>query len=296
MRVRRSLAFCKCIEPEGVKTLIAGNVDCLVLDLEDSVVATKKAENNAATIKVLQEWDFGGKERALRVNSPDTPFYQADLEVVRKGRPDAIRLPKCETVDYVLKVAKDLENIEKESGWPVGGIEIILMIESPLGIMNTYAMCSCSPRVTAAGIGMEDLTAAMGMQRRYELNCLDLIYARQKMVFEAKAAGVWAIDSGVLFHASTDYIYQESIIARQMGFDGRSCSSRYPELVDYVNKAFTPSEEQVAWAGKVVEAYDEAVKQGNSAVFVNGLFVDPPVVIKAQQIIELMRTISEKPQ
>ncbi len=294
MRIRRSLAFCRCIEPDGVRMLLGTNVDCVVLDLEDGVVVTKKAENHAATAKALQEWDFKSKERVLRINGPHTPFYQADLDVIRQGRPDAVRLPKCEDAAYVMRVADDLTAIEKELGLPEDGIELILMIENPIGIMNTHAMCSCRKRVTAAGVGMEDLTAAMGIERRYVLNCLDLIYARQKVVLEAKAAGVQALDSNVLFHASGEYMAEESLISRRMGFDGRSCSVRYPDHIDIVNKAYTPSEEQVQWASEVAAAYEDAVQKGTSNVYVNGLFIDPPVVAKARTILDFMRQIGAR--
>lgn len=295
MRLRRSLAFCKAIEPEKVQELIEGKADCLVFDLEDGVVVTKKAENRIKTLEILKTWNFHGKERIVRVNGPDTPFYRADMdEVVALGLPDAVRLPKCESAEYVMAMARDLMKIEQNAGLPENSIELILMIETPKGIMNTYAMCTCIKRVTAVGIGMEDLTSAMGILRRYDLNCLDMIYARQKMILEAKAAGIQAIDSGILFHATPDFIYEESKIDRQMGFDGRSCSARYPDLVDAVNRAFTPSDDEVLWAEKVVAGYREAVKQGNSDVYVDGKFVDPPVVGKAQNILDLMKQIKTR--
>lgn len=295
MRLRRSLAFCQAINPDGVKKLIEGNVDCIVLDLEDGVVVTRKEENRRKTLDILQHWDFRNKEKVVRVNGPDTPFYQQDIdEVIRPGLPNAVRLPKCETVDYVLKVSDDLAKIEKDAGLAPNSIELILMIESSLGIMNTYQLCTCCKRVTAAGIGMEDLTAEMGILRRYELNCLDLLYARQKLILEAKAAGVQAIDSGILFHATEDWIYQDSLIGRNMGFTGRSCSTRYPELVDAVNLAFSPSEGEIDWAHKVVAAYEEAKNSGNSNVYVDGKFVDPPVVGKAQNVLDLEQQINER--
>ena len=292
MKLRRSLAFCQAINPEGVKKLIDGNVDCLVFDLEDGVVVTKKEENRKKTLEILKNWDCRGKERILRINGPGTPFYERDMEeVIRPGLPDAVRLPKCESVEYVKKVSEDLDKIEQETGTSHNAIEIILMIETAKGIMNTYSLCTCSERVTAVGIGMEDLTASMGILRRYDLNCMDLLYARQKMILEGKAAKVQVIDSGILFHATQQYIYEDSVNGRYMGFDGRSCSTRYPDLIDAVNRAFTPLESEVEWAKKVKRAYETAVEQGESDVFVDGKFIDPPVVEKAKNILNLMEQI-----
>lgn len=292
MRLRRSLAFCQAINPDGVCKLIEGNVDCLVFDLEDGIVATRKEENRVKTLDMLLHWDCRGKERVVRINHPDTPFYRDDMDqVIRPGKPDSIRLPKCESVEVVQTVSEDLARIERETGLVPNSIELILMIETPIGIMNTYALCTCSKRITAVGIGMEDLTASMGILRRYELNCTDLLYARQKMILEGKAAGVQVLDSGVLFHATPAYIYEDSLNGRYMGFDGRSCSSRYVDLVDSVNRAFTPSEEDHQWAQMVVRAYEEAVIAGETNVFVDGKFIDPPVVAKARNIIDLMNQI-----
>ena len=292
MKLRRSLAFCQAINPEGVKKLIDGNVDCLVFDLEDGVVVTKKEENRKKTLEILKNWDCRGKERIVRINGPGTPFYERDMEeVIRPGLPDAVRLPKCESVEYVKKVSEDLDRIERETGTSRNTIEIILMVETAKGIMNTYNLCTCSERVTAVGIGMEDLTASMGILRRYDLNCMDLLYARQKMILEGKAAKVQVIDSGILFHATQQYIYEDSVNGRYMGFDGRSCSIRSPDLIDAVNRAFTPLESEVEWAEKVKRAYETAVEQGESDVYVDGKFIDPPVVDKAKNILNLMEQI-----
>ena len=292
MKLRRSLAFCQAINPEGVKKLIDGNVDCLVFDLEDGVVVTKKEENRKKTLEILKNWDCRGKERIVRIIGPVTPFYERDMEeVIRPGLPDAVRLPKCESVEYVKKVSEDLDRIERETGTSRNTIEIILMVETAKGIMNTYNLCTCSERVTAVGIGMEDLTASMGILRRYDLNCMDLLYARQKMILEGKAAKVQVIDSGILFHATQQYIYEDSVNGRYMGFDGRSCSIRYPDLIDAVNRAFTPLESEVEWAEKVKRAYETAVEQGESDVYVDGKFIDPPVVDKAKNILNLMEQI-----
>jgi len=295
MKLRRSLAFCQAINPEGVRTLIEGNVDCLVFDLEDGVVVTRKAENRKKTLDMLRNWDCRGKEKIVRINGPGTPFYKLDMEeVIRPGLPDAIRLPKCETIEYVREVSNDLAKIERDAGLTENTIEIILMIETAEGIMNTYKLCTCSKRVTAVGIGMEDLTASMGILRRYDLNCMDLLYARQKMILEGKAAKVQVIDSGILFHATQQYIYEDSINGRYMGFDGRSCSIRYPDLIDSVNRAFTPLESEVEWAEKVCDAYEKAVEAGESDVYVDGKFIDPPVVAKAQNILNLMEQIKAR--
>lgn len=292
MRVRRSLLWVNGYDLDKLKAAIESNVDSIVLDLEDGVAVTQKPEARKKAYEALTTWDFKGKERVVRVNGPDTPFFQDDLEQVLIALPDAVRLPKCETVEYVLKMDQVLADLEKKNNLPENTIELILMIETPLGIMNCYDLARCCKRVTAMGIGMEDLTASMQVTRNYELRSQDLLYARQKMVLSAKAAGVQAIDSGVLFNGDLDFFLQDCLNDKRDGFEGRSVSDL--NHIALVNKAFSPSEAEIDWANRVITAYDQAVKESRSDVYVDGKYVDPPVVAKAVLILDRQKRIAER--
>lgn len=292
MRLRRTLVWVNGNDKSKLQAAIASNVDCIVLDLEDGVALPEKPEARRCAMEFLSEWDFKGKERVLRINPMDSDQVNLDYEVVEKGLPDAIRLPKCEDTGPILRLDSYLGDLEKKKGLAPNTIEIILMIETPLGIMRVYDMASCCERVTAVGVGMEDLTASMGVMRHYELGAPDLLYARQKMILEARAAGIQALDSGTLFNGDPEYMLQDSILDRRHGFDGRSVGDL--AHVDVVNKAFTPSDEQADWAKRIIEAYARGVAEGRSDVYVDGKFVDPPVVSKAEAIQERLRLIEEK--
>lgn len=292
MRLRRSLVWVSGYDLEKLKKAIDSNVDAIVLDLEDGVTVNQKPEARACAYKALKEWDFKGKERVVRVNGLDTEFFQADLEQVLPAIPDAIRLPKCESVEYVLEMDRHLTELEKKYQVPEGSIELILMIETAKGIMKCYEMASCCKRVTAMGVGMEDLTASMGVARNYELGSQDLLYARQKLVLEAKAAGVQALDSGVLFSGDPEYMIQDTLKDKRDGFEGRSLSDL--SHADIINQCFSPSKEEAEWAKKVISAYKKAAEEGRSDVEVDGKFIDPPVVAKAEKIKERLALIAEK--
>lgn len=291
MRVRRSLVWVNGYDMDKLRAAIDSECDTIVLDLEDGVTVPQKAEARKKTFDALKNWDFKGKERAVRVNGMDTPFFKDDLEVL-EALPDAVRLPKCETVEYVLAMDKILGGLEKKHGLPENSIEIILMIETPLGIMNCYDLARCCKRVTAMGVGMEDLTASMQVTRNYELRSQDLLYARQKMILSCKAAGVQAIDSGVLFNGDLDFYYQDCLNDKRDGFEGRSVGDL--NHIPLVNKAFSPSEKEIDWAERIIKAYNEATEKGQSDVYVDGKYVDPPVVAKATLIMDRKRRIEEK--
>lgn len=289
MRLRRSLLWVSGYDTNKLRAAIDSEVDAIVIDLEDGVTVPQKPQARACTYEALKNWDFKGKERIVRVNGLDTPYFKEDLEQVLIALPDAIRLPKCESVEYVLEMDRILGKLEDENGLRRNSIEIILMIETALGIMRCYEMATCCPRVTAMGVGMEDLTASMGVARNYELRSQDLLYARQKLVLEGKAAGIQVLDSGVLFNGDLDFYRQDCLNDKRDGFEGRSVSDL--NHISIVNEAFSPTEEEISWAKRIIAAYDKAVAECNSDVVVDGKFVDPPVVTKAEAIMTRLERI-----
>lgn len=293
MRVRRSIAWTHGDDFERTRRQIASECDAITIDLEDAIVPSKKQAARCGALEMLTQWDFKGKERIVRINSPNTEYYEDDMaEVIKPGLPDAIRLPKCESVEEVLIVDRDLKQIEKDASIPVGSIEIIAMIESPLGILRSYEIASCCTRVTALSIGMEDLTAEMGIQRTYEVGVSDLLYARQHLVLAAKAANRQAIDSGFnkLCPLEFNYLYNEE--SRRMGFDGRSV--RDGDQAKIANEIYRPKAEEVNWASRAVKAYEEGNARGDNEVYVDGRHLCAAAYLKAKKTLEYQERIDQK--
>lgn len=259
MHLRRSTCYVKVFDLANVQAAIDGPVDAILFDLEDGVAPANKPQARTETARLLKELDFKGKERVVRVNAVDTEYYPLDMEkVIRVAVPDSVRVPKCDTVEDVRRVDEDLSAIEKELGLEPNSIEVWAMIESPIGIRNAYDIAKCCQRVTALTIGMEDLNRSLGVERRYLHNELDLIYARQKFVLDAKAAGVQALDTPLLVdddEINCDY----TLRSRQMGFDGRAVTNSREAA--YANKVYSPSPETFDWADRVVQTYEECAKQ-----------------------------------
>lgn len=268
MRIRRSIDWSKGFSEETVKNSIATAADAVCIDLEDGVPPARKAEARVTTVHALNTLDFRGKERIVRVNAIGSEdFYKDIAEVIAVATPDAIRVPKCEYVKDMLMIDGLLNQIEQSKGLAPNSIEVIAMIESPIGIRNAFDIASCCERVTALNVGMEDLTRGMGVVRRYEDNELDLVYARQKMVLDAKAAGVQAIDSGLLV-PDPEKNFKQNADSRQMGFTGRSVHGNAE--AENANKAFAPSEADIAFAKGAVAAYKEGKFNKDGNVVFNG--------------------------
>jgi len=293
MRLRRSIAWTRGDQAERARQQIASVCDAVCIDLEDAVMPSSKPAARKGALEMLTKWDFRGKERIVRVNGTDTPDYAIDMrEVIEPGLPDAIRLPKCETAEDVRRVSSDLARIEKKHGLPENSIEIIAMIESPLGVRNTYEIASSCLRVTAVSIGMEDLTAEMEVERSYEAGTTDLLYVRQKFVLDAKAAGVQAIDSGFNKLCPLEFNHEYNRDSSRMGFSGRSV--RDGEQAAIANDYYRPSEKEADWARRTVAAYEEGQKSGNSDLYVDGRHLCAAAFHKAKRIMARMKLIEEK--
>lgn len=280
-RRRRSLVWVNVLVEDKLKRAISSEADCIVMDLEDTLPISQKDEGRLATAKALKEMDFRGKEKVVRINGLDTPYALADLEAILPAMPDAIRLPKCEREEYVLRLDEILSRFEAENGLEKDTIGIILMLETPMGILNSYELASCCKRIWAIGIGLEDLTTSMQINRRYELKSQQMLYARQKVVMAGRAAGVQVLDSSTLLD-DPEFILADCIDSRNMGFDGRSMVN--VEHTSAINRGYSPSEEEIDWANHIISVYQNAHENAGEPYY-NKLYVDIPVVTKAEQIL-----------
>ena len=292
MKLRRTLLWVNGNDEEKIGKAIASDVDCIVFDLEDGVPAPQKDAARAVTARALRECDFRGKERAVRINHLDTPDAKKDLDAILPSVPDAIRLPKCESTEYVLRLDKILGDFEQANGLPRNRIEIILMIETAKGALECEKLAGCCERITAMGIGMEDMTASLGLKRYYELGTNDLLYVRQKIVLAACAAGIQPIDSCVLFLGNLDYITKDTENIKRDGFVGRSVYDL--SQVDAINAVFTPAPEEVDWACRVLDEYEAGKHSGVAEIRVDGMYIDPPVLAKANRILEMKYVIENR--
>jgi citrate lyase subunit beta/citryl-CoA lyase len=287
MKLRRTLLWAIGGRRENIEAAIASNADCVVMDLEDTVPVNKKDEARKLVVEALSTLDFRGKERIVRINAIDTETGQADAAAVFYAGVDAVRLPKCESVPYVLTLDKILTDYESSAGKRKNSVEIILMIESAKSLLNACEIASCCQRVSAMGIGAEDFTTDLRTSRTIVGTQWELLYARQKLVVDAAAAKVDAIDTSCPSIDDPVALAEETRIVKQMGFVGKSVAT--PEHADIVNAIFTPGEREVEQAKKIILVARESEEKGRSEVYMNGRLVDRPLVLKAEYVLMLAR-------
>ena len=252
----------------------------IILDLEDSVAPGKKEEARILVRNALCQVDFYGAERMVRINQ--LPAGMGDLEEVVPFYPHLVLLPKCEHSFQVQEVAERIRSILHNHGQER---EIFLMpiIESALGVEHAFEIASASPSVVAMAIGLEDYTADLGVQRSAKGE--ESLYARTRMVNACKAAGIQPIDSVYSAVANMEGLRENVEASRSLGFEGMGCI--HPRQVPVIHEAFTPAEEEIEKAARIVEAYEEAEASGSGVVALGSKMIDPPVVKRAQRILDL---------
>ena len=256
----------------------------IILDLEDSVAPGKKEEARTLVRNALCQVDFYGAERMVRINQ--LPAGMGDLEEVVPFYPHLVLLPKCEHSFQVQEVAERIRSILHNHGQER---EIFLMpiIESALGVEHAFEIASASPSVVAMAIGLEDYTADLGVQR--SASGEESLYARTRMVNACKAAGIQPIDSVYSDVANMEGLRENVEASRSLGFEGMGCI--HPRQVPVIHEAFTPAEEEIEKAARIVEAYEEAEASGSGVVALGSKMIDPPVVKRAQRILDLARKL-----
>jgi citrate lyase beta subunit len=193
-RPRRALLFCPGSEREKIEKAARVGADGVILDLEDSVARSKKAEARAIVADALACVDFGASERLVRTNPIGSGLEADDLLVARAPRPpDAIVLPKVESAADVRHASAALERIESGRGLAPGSIRLLAIIETARGVTRLGEIAASDPRLEALIFGAEDLCGDLGAVRTREGR--EVLVARSLVVLHAAAERLQAIDT-----------------------------------------------------------------------------------------------------
>jgi citrate lyase subunit beta/citryl-CoA lyase len=285
-RLRRSRLYLPGSEPKYFINAGLHGPDAIILDLEDSV---HPAEKDAARILVrntLRAVDFGPCERMVRINQ--LPLGLEDLAEIIPESPDLILVPKVERPEQVGEVDRLIGELKIRNAMN-RPIWIMPILESALGIENAFFIAAISPNVCALTIGLEDYTADLGVTKTSEGR--ESLYARNRVVNAAKAAGIQAIDSVFGDVADMDGLRHWGESSRAMGFEGMGCI--HPGQIRVIHEAFAPSEKETEKALRIVAAFDEAQQKGLGVVSLGSKMIDPPVVERAKKLVARARQMGK---
>jgi len=278
IRLKRSSLYVSGANPAHMIQAAFYNEDCLVYDLEDSVPDTEKDAARLLVYNAIKYHRPGDKYIMIRVNGMHTGFFSEDLEAAVHARPDAIRIPKVENPEDVRYISAQINSIEREAGIEPGSTKLWCNIESYLGLINAYEIATADPRVTAMALGAEDFTVSIRARRTK--SGIEILYARSMLLIACRHAGVDAIDAVFPDISDIDGLKEDSLLARNLGFDGKSCI--HPRQVDIVNSSFTPDQKEIKYALRVIEAIEEGKRLKKGAVTLDGSMIDKPVELRAR--------------
>jgi citrate lyase subunit beta/citryl-CoA lyase len=287
-RLRRSRLYVPGSEPRYFINAALHGADGVILDLEDSVHPSEKDTARLLVRDALRSVDFLQCERMVRINQ--LPLGVQDLEEIVPESPDLILIPKVESAGQIEEVRNLIVMVRGEYGI-TRPVWLMPILESALGIENAFDIAKASEQTVALTIGLEDYTADLGVVKT--LGGSESLYARQRVVNAARAAGIQAIDSVFGDVADMDGLRTWGHNSRAMGFEGMGCV--HPLQIPVIHEAFAPSAVEIERAQKIVAAYDEAQKKGLGVVSLGSKMIDPPVVQRALRLMaraQAMRLVS----
>ena len=285
MYSRRALLYMPGDDRRKIEKATTLGVDCVCMDMEDGVAVTRKAEARAVIAQAMKDLDFGKSERCIRINSIGSGIEEYDLAAALATNPDSIVVPKIETADQVKWVSEHIETYELSGNINVGSIRLLIGVETAKGILNLKEIAEADNRLEAIIFGAEDYAASIGATRTKE--AIEVLYARSAVVTACAANDLQAIDMVYIDFRDMEGLRAESQQGAALGFSGKQII--HPNQVVPVQEAFTPSDEAIAYARRVVETFESSQKEGKGAYALDGKMIDMPLLKNAQKVLDRAR-------
>ncbi len=259
----RSYLFVPGNRPDRFEKALRSGADAIILDLEDAVSVAEKDEAREA----ISAWLSPEHPAYVRVNGASTGWFRDDLDAIARPGLSGILLPKAEKPDQVSEAASLLAE----------EATIVPILETGLGIWDARTLAAAR-RVERLAFGALDFTLDVGIGGEGE----ELLYARSRLVLASRVAGILPPLDGVTAALDDpDRLAADVDRARRLGFGGKLCI--HPRQAEAVNRGFVPSETEISWARRVLEAAETA---GAGAFRVDGEMVDRPVLVRAQSVLD----------
>ncbi len=280
---RRSALYVPGDKPRAIEKSRTLAADVIIFDLEDAVVPQSKETARRQAVAAISAGGHGRRERVLRVNSLSTPWGRDDLLAAATSGADAVLLPKVESGAAV----RDAETVLVAAG-ARAGLAIWCMIETPLGVLHAEEIASASPRVVCLVAGTTDL--AKDLHAAQADDRAPLIPALAHILLAARAYQLACLDGPRLELNDVEAFAAECRQGAMLGFDGKTVI--HPSMIEEANRAFAPSDAEVAEARRLIAAHAEAKAQGKGVTVVDGKLVEIPHVTAAQRLVRLAEQIA----
>lgn len=289
-RARRSSLIFPVNVPRFVERAAGRGADAVVLDLEDSVPPAEKAAARQLVRTSLAVAGRGGAEVVVRVND-DPALLWDDVDAAVHPGLDGLALPKAESPELIQALARRIEDLERRRGMESGHVQLSLAIETPRGLLRAEAIAASSPRIATMGVGVEDYCLELGVEPSPD--GVELLYAVSHVVAVAKAARIepTGLMGSIANFRDLAAFARAAERARQLGCEGAGCI--HPDQVPVLNRVFSPDPDKVAYARRVVDAFEDGLGRGTASVNLDGKMVDIPVYKRAATILARADLVAE---
>ena len=285
MHSRRALLYMPGDDIKKIRKAATLGVDAACMDMEDGVALNRKMEARLTIVDALNSIDFGQTERLARINPIESGFELEDLQTVLPAHPDGIVLPKVDRAEQVQWVSSQISQFEQRFSWPDNRIPLLAIVETAMGIINIREIAGSDPRLEGLIFGSEDFAGDIGATRTRD--GWEIFYARSAVITHAAAFNLQAIDMVYIDFQDNEGLLRESLQGAQMGFSGKQII--HPNQVKPVQEAFTPDDEAIVQARRVIEIFQENQAAGKGAFALNGKMIDMPIVRAAERILSRAR-------
>ena len=284
VRPRRSVLYMPGSNARALEKAKGLPADALILDLEDAVAPDAKDMARAQVCEAAKTGDYAPREVVIRSNGLATPWGRDDIAAAATSGADAILLPKVESAAMVAEA----EALMDAAGAPASQ-SLWCMMETPLGMLHAEAIAAASPRIACLVMGTSDL--AKDLYAHHTRERLPMLTGLSLCLLAARAYGVAIVDGvhlGLDDEEGLDFACKQGL---ELGFDGKTLI--HPKQIGAANRAFAPSEAEVADAKRIIEAHAEAEKEGKGVVVVDGRLIENLHVENAQRLIGLADAIAK---
>jgi len=278
------------------KMLKASNVgaDCVILDLEDSVVESRKPIAREMVSEFLKRGGNPEVSYFVRINPLDSGKFLQDLAAVVPAGPAGIVFPKSNGVQEALVIGNYIEVLEVEHGLPTDSVRLLpLVSETPTAIFTMGEYKDGPARMMGLTWGAEDLGAAVGASANLQSNkdwTSPYQMTRALCLFAAHAAKVQAIDTVMADFRDLDRLKVVCNEGRRDGFTGKICI--HPAQVEVINEAYSPSSEELDHARAVIKAFAENPEAGTLQI--EGKMIDKPHLVLAERVLAFAAELANK--
>ena len=291
--VRRSKLYIPINRENFVEKAWTRDADCIILDLEDSIAPNDKTTARGMVRDVIPIVSKGGAEIQVRINRESE---EEDLEAAVIPGLTGLMIPKCETVESIVRLDHLTSQLEKERGLPEGRIQFDLIFETAKGIINADRIALASPRIVAMTTGQADLSVDLGFIRLNELNFEQYFYAENRVLYAARAANVQPHGLGAQKNVDFTGISTEPESMRKscrhafcLGYMGTSLI--HPKWVKAANDGFTPTPDEINFARRLKALLEDAYANGHGSVSLDGRMYDVAHMKHVDHIITRVEAI-----